>query len=202
MEMRKAQRSAVEKFPRPGRRIVVVGTTGSGKTVLAQRLARHLGLPYVELDVLHWGPNWSQVPPEAFRARVAEAVAGEAWVVDGNYSRVRDLVWSRADTVVWLDYSLPVILGRLFRRTLWRILCREELWSGNRERFREQFLSRESLFLWALRTYRRRRREYPALFGRPEYAHLTVVRLRSPRQARRWLEYVFQVSRTPDAAVI
>ncbi len=186
--------SSSEKFPRLGRRIVVVGTTGSGKTVLARRLARHLGLPHVELDALHWGPDWSQVAPETFRARVAEAIAGESWVIDGNYSRVRDLVWSRADTVVWLDYSLPVILGRLFRRTLRRIFGREELWSGNRERFREQFFSRKSLFLWALRTYRRRRREYPALFGRPEYAHLTVVRLTSPRQARRWLEYVLHHS--------
>lgn len=177
----------LKEWPPPGRRIVVVGTTGVGKTSLAKRLARHLGFPHIELDALNWGPGWVAVPLETFRARVAQALAGQSWVVDGDYGRVRDLVWSRADTVIWLDYALPVILGRLFWRTLKRILTREELWGGNRETFRGEFLSRESLFLWALRTYGRRKREYPALFRRPEYAHLTLIHLRSPRQTRRWL---------------
>ncbi|MGB9723987.1 MAG: AAA family ATPase [Chloroflexia bacterium] len=174
-------------WPSPGRRIVVVGTTGVGKTALARRLARHLGLPHIELDALNWEPGWVAASLDTFRARVAQALAGETWVVDGNYSRVRDLVWSRADTVIWLDYALPVILGRLLRRTIRRIFTREVLWAGNRETFRGGFLSRDSLFLWALRTYGRRKREYPALFQQPEYAHLTVIRLRSPRQTRRWL---------------
>jgi len=175
------------KWPSPGQRIVVVGTTGVGKTSLSRRLAQCLGCPHIELDALHWQPGWVEVPLEAFRARVVQALTGESWVVDGNYSRVRDLVWSRADTIIWLDYALPIILGRLFRRTIRRILTREELWGGSRETFRGGFLSRDSLFLWALKTYWRRRREYPVLFRRPEYAHLQVVRLRSPRAAERWL---------------
>ena len=170
-----------------GRRIAVVGTTGSGKTTLARQLSQRLAIPHVELDALHWGPNWTPFPIEVFRERTARALSGENWVVDGNYSKVRDIVWGRADTVVWLDYALPVILGRLAWRTLRRIFAREELWSGNRERFWTQFLSRDSLFLWALHTYQRRRREFPALFNQPEYAHLAVVRLRSPRAVRDWL---------------
>lgn len=169
------------------RRIAVVGTTGSGKTTLAKQLAGRLAISHVELDALHWGPDWTPVPLEVFRERTALALSEEAWVVDGNYSAVRDIVWSRADTLVWLDYALPVILWQLLWRTLRRVVTREELWSGNRERFLAQFFSRDSLFLWALRTYPRRRREYPALIERPEYAHLAVVHLCSPRAARAWM---------------
>ena len=170
-----------------GRRIVVVGTTGSGKTTLAGELAQRLEVPHVELDALHWEPNWAEAPIEIFRARVARAVSGEAWVTDGNYSVVRDIVWSRADTIVWLDYSLPTILYRLTRRTFRRIFTREELWNGNKERMWVQFLSRDSIFLWALKTYRKRRKEYPELLSSPEYAHLHLVHLHSPHQSRRFL---------------
>ncbi len=170
-----------------GRRIVVVGTTGSGKTTLAGELARRLEVPHVELDALHWEPGWTEAPTDLFRERVTRALSGEAWVTDGNYSAVRDIVWSRADTIVWLDYSLPTILYRLTRRTFRRIFTREELWSGNKERVLTQFLSRDSIFLWAFKTYRRRRREYPELLSSPEHAHLHLVHLRSPRQERRFL---------------
>ncbi len=173
--------------PRHARRIVVVGTTGSGKTRLAHVLARRLDIRHVELDALHWGPNWTEVPDATFRERTARAVAGDACVVDGNYHAVRDLVWPRAEMVVWLDYSFPRVMWRLLRRTIWRLVTREQLWNDNRERLREQLFSRRSLFLWALRTYGRRRREYAALFELPEHAHLHVVRLRSPRATREWL---------------
>jgi len=172
-----------------------VGTTGSGKTRLARRIARHLAITHVELDALHWGPNWTPAPTEPFRERTAQALSEDAWVVDGNYGKVRDIVWSRADTVVWLDYPLLVILARLAWRTLRRIITREELWQGNREHFAAQFASRDSLFLWALRTYPRRRREYPWVLERPEYAHLIVVHLRSPRAARDWLTSLKVIAR-------
>jgi len=175
---------------RIGQRIVVVGTTGSGKTTLARQLAQHLEVPHIELDALYWGPNWTPTPTTLFRMRITEALSGDAWVVDGNYSMVRDIVWSRADTVVWLDYALPLIMWRLLWRTLRRIAMREGLWSGNRESLRAQFFSRDSLLLWAFHSYRRRRKEYPVLFNEPEYAHLTVVRLRSPRAAQEWLSHL------------
>jgi adenylate kinase family enzyme len=171
-----------------GRRIVVVGTTGSGKTTLARRLAQRFAIPHIELDAFHWGLDWTPAPLEVFRERIVQALTGDTWVVDGNYSKVRDIVWSRADTVVWLDYALLTILERLMWRTFCRVFTRKELWGGNRESFSVQFFTRDSLFLWALRTYPRQRREYPLLFTMPEYAHLAVVRLRSPQAAREWLE--------------
>ncbi len=174
------------------RRVHVIGMSGSGKTTLAAELARRLNVPHVELDALRHGPNWTETPDDVMRAQtLARLDAADAshggWVTDGNYSHVRAVLWSRADTVVWLDYSLPVILGRLFKRTLRRTLTQEELWNGNRERFLTAFASRDSLFLWVLQSYKRRRRDYPRLFALPENAPLNVVRLRTPRETRAWL---------------
>ncbi len=167
-------------------RIVVVGTTGSGKTTVAAGLANRLGCPHIELDALHWAPGWQEVPMETFRARLAEAIAADRWVVDGNYSKVADLTWQRADTIVWLDYPFLTIFRQLLERTLRRIVTREVLWGTNRESLRTLF-SRDSIILWMLKTYHRRRRQYPILFEQPEHAHLRVVRLRSPAQTRAWL---------------
>ena len=171
-------------------RVAVVGTTGSGKTTLAADLAGRLGATHVELDSLQWEPQWTVAAPDLFRRRAATALVSDRWVSDGNYRAVRDIVWARATAVVWLDYRLRVVMWRLFWRTLRRSFTREELWNGNRERFRTQFFSRESLFVWMFKTYWRLRREFPRLLESPEYAHLGVVRLRSPGDARKWLSRV------------
>jgi adenylate kinase family enzyme len=174
----------------PGRRINVIGSTGSGKTTMARLLAERLGLPHVELDALHWGPNWTEEPDDLFRERTDLALRGDGWVTDGNYAVVRDIVWSRADTVVWLDYDLPVIMWRLTRRLFRRAVLKEEIWHGNRENLRTHFMTKDSLYVWALQTYRPRRRQYPALLALPEHSHLTAIHLRSPAEARRWFATV------------
>lgn len=164
-------------------KIAVIGTTCSGKTTVAKRLAEHHGVPHVELDALHWGPNWSEASDEDFRARVEEALAADGWVADGGYhGKLGDLVLERSDFVVWLDPPLPTILGRLSARTLRRIRGREELWGGNRETWRGAFLSRDSLFLWALKTHRSRRARYEQ-----RLAGYNTVRLRSASETEAWL---------------
>ena len=171
---------------RLGRRIAVVGTSGSGKTTMADAVARRLGIPHVELDAIHWLPNWEMVPDDVFRDQVSQALSGEAWTVDGNYGKVRDIIWARADSIVWLDYSRPVVMTRIIRRTFRRLVTRQELWDTNRETWDKVF-SRDSIVLWAWRTYQRHRSQYPELLARPEHAHLAVVHLRTPRESRRWL---------------
>jgi adenylate kinase family enzyme len=168
-------------------RIVIVGTRGSGKTTLGQALAERRGCPLLDLDALFWGPEWTPTPRDEFRARVCEALAVPAWITAGNYGQSRDIIWARADTLVWLDYPLALTLTRLFRRTVGRIVTREELWAGNRETWRGQFASRDSLFLYALQTHHRRRREFAADLEKPDYAHLSVLRFHRPDETERWL---------------
>lgn len=164
-------------------RIAVVGTTCSGKTTLAKRLAERHGVPHIELDALHWGPDWSEPSDDEFRARVEAALTAEDWVADGAYhGKLGGLVLERADLVVWLDPPLPTIVGRLGVRTVRRIRAREELWGGNRETWRGAIFSRSSLLLWALKTHGPRRRRYEQALARYD-----TVRLRSSAEAEEWL---------------
>src|SRR4051812_39023726 len=165
------------------RRIAVVGSSGSGKTTFARRLATPLGVRHIELDAFHWGPGWTEVDNDSFRRGVAEALEAEGWVTDGNYSKVRDLYLARVDTVVWLDLPLRTCVWRILRRTARRARTGEELWgTGNRESWRNQ-LTRDSLVWWLITTHRRRRRENEARFRDRGLAHIAVFRFRSSAEA-------------------
>ena len=171
-----------------GRRIVVVGTTGSGKTTVAAELAKRLRARHISSSTPSTGGRpGPKCPTTSFESAPGRPSARDSWVADGNYHQIRDILWPRADAILWLDYSFPVIFRRLAARTIRRCLTGETLWSGNRERLWTQLCTRDSLFLWLCKTYWRRRREYPALFRLPQHAHLEVVRLSSPRQTRAWL---------------
>jgi adenylate kinase family enzyme len=170
------------------RRIAIVGTCGAGKTSFANSLSTLLSVPHIELDELHWSANWVEVPDEVFRERVSKAVAAEGWITDGNYKAVRDLVWNRADTVIWLDYSFALVMSRLFLRTMDRIIKGTEIWHGNKETWRMQFLEKDSILWWGLSTFSRRRQEYKELWKSEEFEHINFVRFDSPRQAEAWLQ--------------
>jgi adenylate kinase family enzyme len=168
------------------RRVAVVGTSGAGKTTFAHSLAQRLGVSHVELDALYWGPRWTPRPAEEFRQQVAEALAAPSWVCDGNYSVVRDLVWARATALVWLDYSFARVFARAVLRTLRRTATREELFGGNRESLRGA-LDPDWIPWWVIRTFRRRRRELPALLQSPAFSHLHAIVFRTPRDAAGFL---------------
>jgi adenylate kinase family enzyme len=175
-------------------RISVVGTTGSGKTTLAKALAAQLGLAYIELDALNWEAGWrdlSRADPDEFVRRVTRAIAADAWVLDGAYGLVRELVWRRATHLVWLDYDRPIIMYRVIRRSFVRALLRTEMWAGNRERWRH--MARPSHPIrWAWSTWRGRRRQFGERLGRSDYAHLVVLRLRRPHEAKALLRQLEQ----------
>jgi energy-coupling factor transporter ATP-binding protein EcfA2 len=170
-------------------RILILGRTGSGKTTLARELAAAIGVPHVELDALYFGPDFSTAPLSVLRERTSAAIAGDRWVTDGNKSAVRDLVWPRADTVIWLDYPLVVCLWRLGRRALWRtsVLKAQAAETDRKSGLPRQFLSAAKGVLTALRSHRGQRREYPRMFAMQENQHLAIVRLRSPQATRDWL---------------
>lgn len=168
-------------------RININGTSGSGKTTFAARLAAKLGYPHIELDSIYHLPNWGERPTEEFRELVSGIVAHDHWVIDGNYTKVFDIVWARADTVIFLDYPLPLVLWRLTRRTFARGLLRKELWHGNRESLLRHLFTRDSLFLWVLQTYKKRRRKYWEGVNSPACKHIRFIRFTSPGQAAAFL---------------
>jgi adenylate kinase family enzyme len=166
--------------------VIVASASGSGKTTVGRALAQRLRVPFVELDALHHGPGWTEASAGELRARVEPVLEEDGWVIDGGYrGKLGNLVFEAADTVVWLDLPHRVWLPRLLRRTLRRLLRREELWAGNRESIRGAFIGRNALVPFALRNYRRRRRTYPVELGA-----YNLVRLRSQRKVEEWLESV------------
>jgi energy-coupling factor transporter ATP-binding protein EcfA2 len=162
-------------------RITVVGTSGSGKTTFARQLAGILNRQHIELDTLYWGPSWT--PRPEFASRVESAISGDSWVLDGNYGSVRNLVWSRSSAIVWLNYPFRIVISRALVRTVRRLLTREVLFAGNVESFRISFLSLNGIPAWVLRTYWRRRREYPLLLSQEEFGHLELLEIRTPAKA-------------------
>ncbi len=181
------------KLPRPDPgalfRINVVGSSGAGKSTFSRQLAAVLDIPYIEMDALYWLPDWTEPPDDVFFPLLEEALQGEAWVLDGNYSRTTAIKWRRVQTVIWLDFSLPRTLLQAFFRAARRSWTREELWpgTGNRESFRKSFLSRDSVLWWTITSFGRKRKRYAALMDGVRYPQIAFVRLDSPRQCRAFL---------------
>jgi adenylate kinase family enzyme len=170
-------------------RVLVAGSSGSGKSTLAAEFSRRLGLPYVELDSLFHGPNW--VPRPEFGDDVQAVAAGDSWVSEWQYGQVRPLLLARADTLIWLDFPRRTVMHRVLRRSFRRAALREPIFNGNTEGFRD-WLDPEHPVRWAWSTHARQRSMTRAAIQRR--SGLTVIRLSSPRQARRWLRSVGQGS--------
>jgi adenylate kinase family enzyme len=178
------------------KRIAVIGTSCSGKTLLAQKIAQHLNYPHFELDAIHWLPDWKSRSPSEFRGLINEAVAKECWVIDGNYSTVQDIIWGRATHVIWLNYPFHTVFWRAVRRTVRRVFTREEIFSKNRETFTLAFLSRESILWWVITTFHRRRKKYRSLLTEEKYSNITFIELEKPCDAEKFLNGVTHLKGT------
>lgn len=177
----------------PGKRIIVIGSSNAGKSTLGLRLAAHIGAPFIELDALFWEPGWVAATDEVFRERVRRAIEPDSWVMAGNYSRQRDISWPLADTIVWLDLSLPTLLRRCTMRSWRRWRGGELLWGTNRENFWEHLLlwnTDRSLIAFTTRYYWSKRRELEALTLDPRWRHLRFIRFRTQAEIDRWLNEV------------
>jgi adenylate kinase family enzyme len=178
---------------RPGgaivQRISLVGVPGSGKTTAGRRLAGLLGLPFIELDAIMHQAGWCDLPVNEFRTRVRDAVRGDGWVVDGNYADVRDTVWERADTVVWLDLPRRVAMRRIVLRTVRRALTRQELWNGNREPLSNFYRwdPQKNVIRWAWVKYPEYAERYRDAMEDPSLSAITFIRLRSAPAVERFL---------------
>lgn len=169
-------------------RILVVGTSGAGKSTLARKIALTLGIKDIELDALHWGPDWTETPLEVFEGMVRREIReNRGFVIHGNYTKIQGTTWGSVDTVVWLDYTKTVVMWRVLTRTLRRIIAKEKLWAGNVETFRKSFLGKDSIIAWAWNTYPRRKEQFSRLYEENPYRIQTLLRFKKPREAREFL---------------
>ncbi len=167
-------------------RIFIMGSSGAGKTHLARALVAKLRLPHLELDSLRHQANWQQLPDAEFRELVDDFSSAEAWVVDGNYAVVREILLSRATDVILLDYPKRIVMWRLLCRSITRVLFRKTLWNGNRESLRYLFSADPELnvLLWSWSNFDRRREEFDKL----KPSGFKIHRLNHPREIRQLLE--------------
>lgn len=180
--------SADDPLPAQPERILIAGVTGSGKTTFAKRLAAKWNLVHHEIDALHHGPNWTPRPD--FLGDVRDFAANDRWVTEWQYtSKGTDQILApRADTLVWLDYPWPLVRRRLICRTLQRRVFRTQLWNGNKEPSlwsREAWRGENDILRWQTNTRFKWDERMPRVEA--DFPHLTIVRLRHPREAKRWL---------------
>ena len=172
-----------------GRKILVVGPNGSGKTTFSKKLSKHINVRHIELDSIYWKLDWGESGRHEFRMEVEAVTSGNEWIVDGNYSRIQDLTLLRADTVIWLDYPLYKITFRVVKRSISRIITQEPLWHNNRESLKKLF-SKNSIVLFAVKTYNKKNRKYNKLIYSNEAANINWIRIRNNRDERIFWESI------------
>ena len=160
-----------------GSRILVTGLPGVGKTSVAQTLAERLGVKHIELDELYYGPNWAT--RETFLRDLEQATDEPRWVLDDfGAPESQDLVWSRADTLVWLDLPFGVAFGRAVRRTWRRLRSGYERTPGLHETWLGWATPKHPVRL-SLTSYGSFRDAMEARLSDPRFQQLEVIRLRS-----------------------
>jgi adenylate kinase family enzyme len=180
------------------RRILIVGSSCSGKTTLAGQLSRLLSIEHIELDALHWLPHWTERDQVEFHRIVSDTVHQDQWVVDGNYrSKLGNLVWNKADTIIWLDLPFVTVYSRVIMRSIKRICSQQQLWNGNTENLWDLLFRRDSLLYWVPSHWKSVKQGYNALFGQITESK-DLLRFKSAGALEAWLA---NLQRSADPAI-
>ena len=169
------------------KKIIIIGSPGSGKSTFAATLSKKTGIEHTQLDALFWGPNWTQ-QPEKLLDLLEKVIAKERWIIDGNYFQTQSLTWPIADTIIWINPSFLRTFLQLLKRSLKHSIWKKELWpnNGNRESFKMLF-SRESILLWMIKMYSVYTKKYEKALHDPALKHVHFVRLRTKREIQQFL---------------
>lgn len=172
------------------KRINVVGTSGSGKSTVAKKIADKLSIPYVEMDKVFWGPDWYWPSDKEFFSNLQKELSGNEWVLDGNYTRTIPIKWEKTQIVVWVDLPFTRTLYQAVKRAIKRSMTQEEIWpgTGNKESFRKNFFSKDSIILWTLKNYKKVKTKYESYMKDERYSHLKFIRLCSHKEIDKFLK--------------
>ena len=164
------------------RKVLVIGSCGSGKSVFSRRLGELTRLPVIHLDSHFWQPGWVETEKSAWKDRVTSLLAGEAWIIDGNYSGTMDLRLESCDTVIFLDLPRHICTWRVIKRVIQNYgRTREDLAPDCPEKFDLSFIK----WTWNYRT-----RSRPAVIKRLERVQdrVSITWLSNARQVKDYLK--------------
>lgn len=142
-----------------GKKILIIGPNGSGKTTFGKKLSLKINIPFYELDFYSWQPDWRETDYGEFRNITEELTGKDEWIIDGNYARNQDLTIPRSDTIIWLDPTHTKSIYRTLKRSVQRAITQEPLWHNNRESFGRMF-SKDSVMIFAFFSYKRKKVKY------------------------------------------
>ena len=162
-------------------KIAIIGVSGSGKTTFGKKLSLLLGCPLTDKDELFWLPGWKRQESEHIKKTMHEIKLQDSWIISGNYSRMKEEFWPKSSIIIWLDLPLRILLWRALKRSLRRIRTKEPCCNGNRETW-SQLFSFDSIVIWIVKTYIKRKRVYGDFFKDPKNGHLSLIRLRKVKE--------------------
>lgn len=162
-------------------KLLVIGVSGAGKSMLAKRLSEILRLPFFPSDGFYWDADWQIAPIDKVHQRLMDALSHDKWILDGNFDDEHEWVWKQADCIIWLDYPLPTILTQVITRNLRWTLTRQTVWSGNRMTLPRAI----SGIRHTVKTYPVKREAYPRWLD--ELSGVKVCRFRSKKETDLWL---------------
>ena len=168
---------------------MIVGANGAGKTVLAEKLSAHYNIKLIELDRIFWKPEWEKSTREEFYENVKKELSlHKEWIVDGNYySNVSELVWTAANVIIWLDYNMGLVARRVIVRTVKNIVFKRKLFDNNYDSFRRMITPKDSIVVWSLKTFRKKRRNYTELYNKHTNDEVKFYRFRKPWETEEFL---------------
>lgn len=168
------------------KKILVIGTSGSGKSTHAKQLSEILDIKFFPSDNFYWEESWKITSHEKVLEHIKSVVVQKEWILDGNFETERELVWKLSDCIIWLDYSLTVVIWQVITRNFRWLLTRQTIWSGNRMTFQRAI----SGIRHTIKSYSVKKKNYPLWLE--ELSDTKVYRFSRKQETEKWVQELKQ----------